>query len=381
MKRTCVPLRLAPWAFSSFAVACTAPEQTPGAGETEDDSGASSGTSPGTSSDSDLPDTDTASPTSATNTTTDAGTDDATGTGDADSGSDDTSGGATCDVTEVALPGEAFFPEGIAADDGLLYVGSLATGEIVVADPCRNTVETLLAPGGPIRNAVGLRVDPSRSLLWVCNSDITYTSPPSLDALDLQTGQRVAEHQFDAIGFCNDIAIDDAGNVYATDSAGHRLHRVAAEDALSDTITETWLADASFAVRPGAFGLNGITLDADNAVWFSNYQLGTLHRVLINADGSPGAIETPRLAGATSLPDGLLWHEDSLLTVSGGNALLRVQPEAPFEVTVLADDLDFGTTVAVTHGDAWVAEGQLDHLFGIDPNPPTQPFVVRRIAL
>ena len=301
-----------------------------------------------------------------------------TGTGTGTEGGTDSVG---CEVEALALPGDGFFPEGVAAADGQLFVGSLATGAIVGIDVCTGDVDELSPPGDPIRNAVGLRVDEERDLLWVCNSDVQYMAPPSIDALDLVTGERVAEHPFADIGFCNDIALDDAGNVYATDSAGHQIHRVAAGDALSDTTTESWLFEEAFVVEPGEFGLNGIAFDPAGALWVSNYQLGELYRVPIEADGSAGAFELAALDDALPTPDGVLWHDGGLLVVSGGDSLASLELSDPVSVTPLADGLDFGTTVAVDDGVAWVAEGQLDHLFGIDPAPPNVPFVVVPVEL
>ena len=63
-----------------------------------------------------------------------------------------------------AIPGERFFPEGIAAaPDGRLFVGSLATGAIVVRSPGEATTKPFIAPGtAGLKGAVGLAVDAKR---------------------------------------------------------------------------------------------------------------------------------------------------------------------------------------------------------------------------
>jgi hypothetical protein len=42
---------------------------------------------------------------------------------------------------------------------------------------------------------------------------------------------------------------------------------------------------------------------------------------------------------------------------------------------------EFLTTFAVYGSAAWVVEGQLDHLLGLDPDPPELPFRVVRVLL
>ena len=374
-----------PWTLSVLAVACGEGDPQEG----EDETTAADTESPGSTSASD-PDTDSGSDTdSDPDTDTDSDTDSDTDTdsdSDSDSGSDTdsdtaTDSGAACDADAFELPGEFFYPEGVASHDGELFVGSLATGAIVRIDICDETVDELSPPGDPIRNAIGLRVDPERDVLWVCNSDVEFAAPPTVDALDLATGERIAEHPFADIGFCNDIALDEAGNVYVADSAGHQVHRIAATDALSDTTTESWLFDPAFVVEPGEFGLNGIAHDPADALWVSNYQLGELYRIPIEADGAPGTLEIRALDGELPTPDGVLWHDDGLLVVSGGDSLVSLELSDPVTIDTVQDGLDFGTTVAVEQGAAWVAEGQLDHLFGIDPEPPSLPFVVVRVEL
>ena len=228
--------------------------------------------------------------------------------------------------------------------------------------------------------AVGLRVDPARNLLWACASDSAQQVYPSIDAFDLDSGEHLASHGFDSPGLCNDLVLDDDGNVYATDSFGHRIFRVAAEDALDDGVAETWLADPTFVVPPEQFGLNGIVWDA-GSLWVGVYADGRVFEIEVADDGSPGTVTLAGEPGTLAGPDGMLAHDGAVLVVEGLAARLSRLDLGDLSVTPLAEGFDFPTTVAVVGDTAWVAQGQFDHLYGIDPNPPSLPFLVRRVPL
>ncbi|MCA9712783.1 MAG: hypothetical protein KDK70_43540, partial [Myxococcales bacterium] len=240
---------------------------------------------------------------------------------------------------------------------------------VVVADSCTGEVSELVPAGGPLTNPVGLIVDEASGTLLVCNSDFTFATPPSIDVLDLADGSLLGRHAFDAPGFCNDLTLDADGNVYATDSSGARVLRVAAADLPSMSPAQTWATDPDFVVGMGEFGLNGITFDGEASIYVVNFAQGELHRIAIADDGSAGAI-TAIMVGDTGLasPDGLEWSDGDMLVIEGGlSAVSRIELAGDSAtVTVLADGYDVPTTLALVGSDAWVAEGQLDHLLGLD---------------
>lgn len=300
------------------------------------------------------------------------------------SSSGTTTGSELCESFE--LPGDDFFPEGTAYDaEGAVYVASIATGSVVRTFPCESDVEELVAAGGPLRNPVGMIADEANGWLIVCDSDFSFTTPPSVDVLELDTGALVATHEFDSVGFCNDLALDGDGNVYATDSVGARVVRVAAADLAADTGAETWATDPDFVVGDGEFGLNGIAYDGDGSLYVVNFQLGDMHRIAIEGSGDVGEITPITLdGGPLQNPDGMKWMgDDTLMVIEGGLAAISRVTLAGDTASseVLADGFDIPTTFALVDGSAWVAEGQLDHFTGVDENPPEPPFVVTRVQI
>jgi len=327
-------------------------------------------------------------PTAGETTASPEGSTTAADTEDTDPGASESSGTTgepACELEVIELPGDQFYPEGIASTaDGTLYVGSLATGQIVRVTPCETEVETFVDAGTTTRNVVGMIVDDAAGLLWVCDSDFAFMEPPVLQAYDLGSGELVAAHDFGAIGFCNDVALGVDGAVYATDSAAARVVRVAAEDRLADTPVETWVADPEFAVEPEEFGVNGIARADDSTLFVVNYAQGELYRVPIEAGGAAGAVTLIGLDAPLASPDGLkALAPDRLLVVeqsAGALSTIEVDGDAAV-VTVVTDGLDVPTTADMVEQDAWVSIGQLDHLLGWDPAPPTLPFTIVRVGL
>lgn len=86
---------------------------------------------------------------------------------------------------QLVLPGETFFPEGIAvAADGTFFVGSFASGEIVRVPPRAPRGIPFL---GPMSNAVvaGMIVDDAADALYACVLDPMFSAPSRVKRFDL----------------------------------------------------------------------------------------------------------------------------------------------------------------------------------------------------
>jgi sugar lactone lactonase YvrE len=280
----------------------------------------------------------------------------------------------------IPLFGERFFPEGVAArDDGTLYVGSLATGEIVMVPPGMDKPQPFIPPGA--LGMVGILVDNTAGVLWACAVDLTLMAPGALLAFDATTGQEMANIPYD-IGFCNDMTLDEAGNLYVADSFAGQISRLAP----GGNTLEAWSNDPLFVTPQGEFGLNGLAFDTD-AIYVVKTNEGALFRVPIEGDGSAGPAEQIGLIdGQLVGPDGVKTLDAGRLLIvdNYGGAVVQVSVNGnEGSVMTLLNYLDGPTTADIDGDDAWVAEGQFDHLFGNppDPNPPNLPFMLRRVYL
>jgi hypothetical protein len=238
--------------------------------------------------------------------------------------------------------------------------------------------------------------------LWVCHSSPAATDPlAEIVAFDLESGDELVRHPFptddgdleQGSGFCNDLAFDATGNLYATDSFGDsatnpsgtresRIIRVPADDLMTEGSAEVWLEHASFAVSDMAFGLNGIDADGDDRIVVVRSSGGEISEIPIESDGSAG--DPVPLTTSMDLEggDGLKLEDGAILLVQQSTLTRVALPGGA--VTLLSPtelSTEFLTTFAVFGGAAWVVEGQLDHLLGFDPSPPELPFRVVRVPL
>jgi streptogramin lyase len=274
----------------------------------------------------------------------------------------------------LALPGQAYFPESVhAGADGTLYVGSLATGQVVAIDPSHGATEprTVIAAGAHgVTGVTGVLA--TDDTLWLCSVDTTFQRPTEVRSFTL-AGEPRASFPLAANYFCNDLAFDKQGNLYATDSFSGTVQRLrAGAPAFETLVQDPRLAPAT----QGAFGLDGIVI-ADNTIYVNKLDTSQLFRI-----GEDGAIAEITVTPPLSGPDGMRGLDaNTLLVVDGAaNRLSKLEITGTTATsTPLSSDLDQPTAVAISRGSAWVSEGQLGRLF--TGQTPNLPFSVTRVAL
>jgi hypothetical protein len=282
--------------------------------------------------------------------------------------------------TAIHLPGPSFFPEGIAvASDGTFYIGSIGTGAIVRAAPGALGAGPFV-PAKSAFGVYGVAVDEAKGTLWACTYDDTLApeQPAYLTGYDLATGAVKSSHEMPGeSGFCNDLTLDDKGNVYATDALASAIVRLPS----GGTALETWSADPAYVNNPGDITLNGIEVDGDH-LFVVSYATGGLFSVPIKPDGSAGVPEAIIIDPPLEMPDGLeIIGENKLLFVSNTGDVSIVEIDgATAESYVIANELAEPTTAAIYGDSAWVVEGQLSLLFG-GAEKPSLPFLVHRVLL
>jgi sugar lactone lactonase YvrE len=283
----------------------------------------------------------------------------------------------------LELTGEKFFPEGTTIDTkGALYVGSIPTGEILRADLSTGILASFSTVA---RSAIGMLA--LEDVLLVCDVGLTteWAEPSAVLVLDLMNGAELARHVLpEGALFCNDLAIDESGNVYATESFGNAIYKIAADDLRSSTPASLFSDSALFSVDmvPGNFGLNGIDSDGQS-LYVANFFTGSLFEIIVNEDGNAGEVAVVQLTDAQGIsrkldgPDGLKVLESGLLMIAeqGRNWLSRVELESG-EILPAAGGFDVPSTFALDEtGDAWVVNSQLDDFMG--GTAPILPFTVK----
>ncbi|MEY2934540.1 MAG: hypothetical protein RL033_5289 [Pseudomonadota bacterium] len=241
----------------------------------------------------------------------------------------------------VQLPGNDFFPEGIAADPltGDLFVGSVFNGIIEkFADGQRKQQFTGRAPGVLQRGALGLRVDNARNLLWACDSSLSIAGG-TVVGLSLADASVAVRHELPDGSLCNDIFLDAAGNLLVTETLVGQVFRIDSANALTPNSAALFLATPEIAPpAAGQLGANGLAIaGASNILFVANTFAGSLVRFDLAAADVAGSVQVVNLveAGVASAilsgPDGLFpLSETQLLVVengfagAGNNRLVRV---------------------------------------------------------
>ena len=240
--------------------------------------------------------------------------------------------GGAIDSTVVELPGDNFYPEGIAAAaDGTLYVGSVNLGTVVKVPADSTTAMPFVAAGVAQRGVIGLTVDDNRDLLWFCDSKpgvagatgaivgvslddgievVRHAMPnpvsPTVDAgapLDagadsgLDAGAGTAPPTAGGVAtFCNDLIVDSTGNIFATDSSG-RIFRVPSAGVMTPNSARVWLSGAALG-PPNGLDIVGNWLVIANGGLVavdpnSNDPAATLKTISLTLDGAPASLCGP----------------------------------------------------------------------------------------
>jgi sugar lactone lactonase YvrE len=294
------------------------------------------------------------------------------------------------DATRVKLSDARAFPESItAASDGTLYVSSLATGGITRVPHGTTRGEPWIKPGAfDSRSTFGVLVDDASHMLWVCSNDMSALGVPGpssvsgshLKGFDLRTGEgKVSAALPGARPLCNDIAIGQDGSLFVTNSFAPQLLRLKP----GGNQLEVWLEDQHFEAPSQGGGLDGIACGGDGHLYVNTFSKGELFRIEVH-DGAPGKVTKLQTSRPLVSPDGLRVVSGlTFVMVEGGGTLDRVivtQDKAQIET--IAEGFSGPTAAAVVGTTAWVAEGQLSHLFDPAKNgPPRLPFHITAVPL
>jgi len=221
--------------------------------------------------------------------------------------------------------------------DGTIYFGSMARGTIYRAAPGASQAQPwILASATGLTNVLGVLADDRSNTLWVCQNatraraGVPSTGHTALRSFDLRTGAPKSTYPFPSNpGFCNDIAISTDGTVYVSESYRGRVHRLKS----GSTALEEWVRHPDLEV------IDGLAFLADGSLYVNTFNTGRLYRILVNADGSAGALEAIETSLPLVRPDGLraagpktlIQSEQqgrvAELTINGNRAEVRVLRE------------------------------------------------------
>jgi streptogramin lyase len=288
------------------------------------------------------------------------------------------------DLKPVEVPGDKAFTESISAGpDGTLYISSLASGGIARIKPGAAKAEAWIQPGAfDTRSTFGVLADAKSNTLWVCSNDVSGLGVPGpgsvagshLKGFDLATGEgKISAALPGKATLCNDMTVTDDGTVYVTNSLTPQILKLkpGAKE------LEVFVEDKRFQPAKGA-GLDGIAFGGDGNIYVNTFNGGEFFRVAVK-DGVAGEVTKLETSRTLNLPDGLRHISgQTFLMAEGSGSLDRVTVDGDkLMVETIKDDLKEPTSFAKIGATAWVAEGQLSHLFDAKTNgPPQLPFEI-----
>jgi sugar lactone lactonase YvrE len=291
---------------------------------------------------------------------------------------------AAAPPAEIVIPGERITPESITSTaDGTVIIGSVQARTIWRAAPGSATAEAWIQPGTDgMQGVFGVLADEASGTLFACSGSFgappTEGPPPppsTLHAFDLATGAPKGKYPLPDTGaFCNDIAVDAAGNVYVSDTSNMLVDRLAKG---GDKLV-TWAgADGGFGAKGGV--LDGIAVLGDR-VLVNALVSSKLFAVPIGEAGAAGKIVEIKTDRTVERPDGMrsFGGTDLLIAEGGGPgrlARVTVTGDTGKVVTVKEGFPDGPVAVTVVGTKAYVLEGQLALMMsppapGATPPPP-----------
>jgi hypothetical protein len=265
-----------------------------------------------------------------------------------------------------------FIPEGIEYDTvaGRFLVGSLAEGTVYEVGLDGSLVP--FAVDDELVSSIGIEADEARDRLLVANSDsaVFGEQGPGIAKLGiyrLSTGAKIAMVELGSLAgagdedivFVNDLTVDDAGNVYLTDTFMNVVYRV-------DTGHE---ASVLYRFEPTtALALNGIVYhESGFLIVVAVGGQGLLYKIPLDdpAQARPIALSQPA-TGA----DGLVWSGDGRLIVvsNSSSSALAYRSEDDWETAELEATASFegqATTGAAIGDTVYVVQPHFN-----DDDPP-----------
>lgn len=274
---------------------------------------------------------------------------------------------AATPARDVLIDARNVHPESITSDArGALYTGSMA-GIIYRALPGEAKATPFIRPDATngLQAVFGVLADDRSNRLYACTVTNPFAPraagapppPPSeLVAFELRTGRLVARWPLPAPGgVCNDIAVGPDGGVYASDTPGGRILKLAADGKSLAVVAQ---AD-------GLKGIDGIAFASDGTLYVNIVTTGQMLRVVLGAQPAAVALTPLQLDSSLGGPDGLRLVAGHRFVQAEGTSgrITSVTIEGDrARVRVLREGLISSPGVTVVGKTVYAIEGKINYL-------------------
>ena len=291
----------------------------------------------------------------------------------------------------ITFTKNALYPEGVDYDaaNHRFLVTSLHEG--VVGAVTADGTYTPVFQNPAMISAIGIRIDAKRDRVLVCNSDpgaSIHTKPESqgklagLAAFKLSTGELIKYVDLGGLAqggghFCNDIALDSDGNIYATDSFSPIIYKID-----GDYNASIFVEDKRFTGE--GFNLNGIVVK-DNYLIVAKYNEGLLFKFPLN---DPAKYSEIKVAQTMPGANGLLMKSDGSLLVIANldtNKVFKLVSDDNWDSAKVTASVDMGpnfpTTGVEVGSSVYVLNAMLHVLFNPQSEKQVESFEINKINL
>jgi sugar lactone lactonase YvrE len=277
-------------------------------------------------------------------------------------------------TARLEFEAEAMYPEGVVYDaaSGNYFVSSVRTATIGKVDKAGKY--SVLYGDSTLKSSFGMKIDPVKKRLWFCAGDPSYSQYRDsatwkkmirLVGIDLQSGRKVADIDLSSLysgrHFANDLAFDDKGNIYITDSYSPVIYKVDSAGKASVFAQSSWFAAVGT-------GLNGIVYHPSGYLLVAHNANGQLLKVDVREPQRIGKVKVNQFFPGA---DGLLLDENKELILvqnKGVNKIFRlVSTDNWGNAKVIAatqakDRFDFPSTATFNNKQVWVLNAKLHEL-------------------
>lgn len=295
-------------------------------------------------------------------------------------------------TTPVALQSKytisdtGLYPEGIDYDskNEKFLFGSMYKGAVYAMNAKGDV--TTFATSSKLVLPTGVYTDEARNRLIVANADLGISqkstagsagSIATVSIFNLTSGALIQEIDLKKFtpnaGSCpNDIAVDDKGNIYITDSFSPNIYKID-----SNYTASLFITNALFQPAANQFGLNGIVFHPDGYLLAVKTDNSKLYKISLS---NPQTIT--EVTGTTfSAPDGIeLDKNNKLVVVENGLALGKTYTFSSKDNWASASKIsetnigkeEFPTTAALaSDGNVYVISSKLGKLLAGDKSQST----------
>jgi len=291
----------------------------------------------------------------------------------------------------VGFTKAALYPEGVDYDAkrNRFLVTSMHDG--IVGEVTDDGIYKVFIQDPNLVSAVGIRADAVRDRLLVCNSDpgvSVHTKKENqgklagLGIFRLSTGKLITYIDLGKLGgdgghFCNDIALDNAGNAYVTDSFAPIIYKVDAGNNATVLLNNQRFTGE-------AFNLNGIVVK-DGYLLVVKMNEGLLFKVPLDR---PEQFTQVKITETFPGGDGLLWAPDgALVVIANGNTnkVFKLASSDNWASANVVDSVDtgnvFATTGVVRDGKIYALYAMLHVMFNPETKTHIEKFEIRQQKL